>query len=89
MLDGTEHCHNKGIIHRDLKPENILIDKDFTLKIADFGLAAPIIGTDGEGNLNTKTGTIPFMAPEIYSGKYDGTPVDIFALGVILIVIHT
>jgi serine/threonine-protein kinase CHEK2 len=36
--------HDRGIVHRDIKPENILVvDKDLTVKLADFGLAK-IIG---------------------------------------------
>lgn len=39
MLSGLEFLHRKGICHRDLKPENLLLDKDFKLKIADFGFS--------------------------------------------------
>ena len=36
----------------------------FELKIADFGFAAPIEGKDGQGNLNTRIGTLNYMSPE-------------------------
>ena len=47
----------KGVANRDLKPENILLDKDFNLKIADFGLAGLIEGHDGSGLLHTVLGS--------------------------------
>lgn len=34
---GLVYIHSRGIIHRDLKPMNILIDKDYEVKICDFG----------------------------------------------------
>jgi len=41
-MDGLKNVHDKGLAHRDLKPENILLDHEYTLKIADFGFAAPL-----------------------------------------------
>ena len=39
LLNGIAYCHSKRIIHRDLKPQNILLNDNYSLKIADFGLA--------------------------------------------------
>ena len=36
--------HTRGIAHRDIKCENIFLSDDFSIKIADFGYAAPIMG---------------------------------------------
>ena len=49
-----------------MKIENILLDHDGTLKIADFGLAGPTMGRDGDGYLETKCDTLLYMAPEIH-----------------------
>ena len=42
LLLGTLFCHQRRVLHRDLKPQNLLIDKQGTLKLADFGLARAI-----------------------------------------------
>lgn len=37
LLLAVMYLHEKGVYHRDIKPENCLIDKDFNLKLTDFG----------------------------------------------------
>ncbi len=39
LFHGIDFLHSHSIVHRDLKPQNILVNRDQTLKIADFGLA--------------------------------------------------
>jgi serine/threonine protein kinase len=40
----VKFVHDKGIAHRDLKLENCFLDKNVTMKLADFGLAKLFAG---------------------------------------------
>ena len=87
LLDGIEADHSKGITQRDLKPEDLLFDKNFKLKITNFGYFKYLRFGDGSGILKTHLGTEFYMAPEIH--EYKNTMaliVDLFATGTILLI---
>ncbi|MGZ3453919.1 MAG: SUMF1/EgtB/PvdO family nonheme iron enzyme [Polyangiales bacterium] len=63
-----EQAHAKGIVHRDLKPENLFVatsrarDRQFTVKILDFGIAKLVADRQGKGT--QALGTPLYMPPE-------------------------
>jgi tetratricopeptide (TPR) repeat protein/predicted Ser/Thr protein kinase len=79
----VDHAHCQGVVHRDLKAGNILVRTDGRVLLTDFGLAKL---SDGEDLTVTGgiMGTPQYMAPEQVRGRGFGTPVDVWALGVLL-----
>ncbi|KAB2014843.1 hypothetical protein ES319_D09G255500v1 [Gossypium barbadense] len=61
-MNYLHHC-NPPIIHRDLKSSNLLVDKNWIVKVGDFGLSR----LKHKTYLTTKTGkgTPQWMAPEV------------------------
>uniref|UniRef100_A0A3Q1I242 Cyclin-dependent kinase-like 2 n=1 Tax=Acanthochromis polyacanthus TaxID=80966 RepID=A0A3Q1I242_9TELE len=86
ILRATAFCHQQNIIHRDIKPENILISQGGVVKLCDFGFARTM-ASPSEGAVYTDyVATRWYRAPELLVGdiKY-GKPVDVWALGCLLI----
>lgn len=82
IIAGLSYCHRFHICHRDLKPENILMDKDYNVKIVDFGMA---VLQPRNMPLNTSCGSPHYASPEVIRAEmYRGDRADIWSCGVIL-----
>ena len=81
VLRALIYLHRRGIVHRDLKPENVLVTTDGTARVLDFGLALETDQvTDDESEL--LVGTLPYMAPELFSEALPSVQSDLYAVGV-------
>ncbi|CAO2837439.1 unnamed protein product [Amaranthus hypochondriacus] len=78
-----EHC-KQNVIHFDIKPQNILLDKDFNIKISDFGLAK-MVDRDQSHVLTIIRGTPGYIAPELISGHAISVKVDVYSFGVVVL----
>ena len=87
-LDGAKGCHflhthEPCIVHRDLKSPNLLVDKHWTLKVGDFGLArtkSHFYVSMGAGGV----GTPEWTAPEVLKDEPFNEKADVYSFGVIL-----
>lgn len=76
------HCLKPPIVHWDLKTPNLLVDRNWTVKVCDFGLSRFKANTF----LSSKSvaGTPEWMAPEFLRGEPSNEKSDVYSFGVIL-----
>jgi len=91
FVDAVSYCHGHCVAHRDLKLDNTLLDASDppVLKLCDFGFAKT---WTEDANMYTHIGTPVYMSPELINSSrgaergYDGALADVWASGVLLIV---
>lgn len=72
----------KKIAHRDLKAENILLDKNYNIRVVDFGFSK--LHDSVLQNMSTLCGSPGYIAPEILLNQPYGFEIDVWAIGIIL-----
>ncbi|RZC74184.1 hypothetical protein C5167_049662 [Papaver somniferum] len=87
IAEGLAYLHEESrlkIVHRDIKATDVLLDKYFTARISDFGLAK----LDVEENTHISTrvaGTLGYMAPEYATSGHLTYKADIYSFGVVVL----
>ncbi|XP_047329624.1 serine/threonine-protein kinase CTR1-like [Impatiens glandulifera] len=76
------HCLKPPIVHWDLKSPNLLVDKNWSIKVCDFGLSRFKPNTFVSSK--SFAGTPEWMAPEFLRGERSNEKSDVYSFGVIL-----
>jgi serine/threonine protein kinase len=83
LVSALEYLHEeRKVAHRDLKAENVLLDRNFNIRLIDFGISNCF--TSEDATLQTACGSPAYCAPEIICGQPYTKSVDIWSSGVLL-----
>ena len=78
LADALAALHEKGFLHGDVKPSNIGFTSEGSPKLLDFGLAHAVDDAAMMG------GTLPYLSPEVLSGRPAEEADDVWSLSVVL-----
>lgn len=81
LADSLKYLHSKGCVFRDLKPANVGFDQHGTLKLFDFGLVCELKPRE---RMVGRTGTILYMAPEVYKREPYNAKADIYSFSILM-----
>lgn len=82
---GVAALHAQGIIHRDIKPSNVMVGPGDQLRIVDLGVAMLAESQPRDAII----GTPFYMAPELFSGRFNSVAADIYSLGLVFFELFT
>ncbi|KAH0827618.1 kinase-like domain-containing protein [Lanmaoa asiatica] len=85
VVEAVFYLDSHGICHRDIKDENLVIDKNFKVKLIDFGSATMVDPAQARPFYNLFFGTTAYAASEVLLKQpYQAPPVEIWTLGVLM-----
>ncbi|KAF8021309.1 hypothetical protein BT93_G1673 [Corymbia citriodora subsp. variegata] len=78
------YLHACDTIHRDVKTNNILLDKNFSVKVADFGLSR-LFPNDASHVSTAPQGTLGYVDPDYHQCYQLTEKSDVYSFGVVLV----
>lgn len=83
IAKALRHAHERDLVHCDIKPQNILVDRDYTPKVTDFGIARAISSSTITADKDI-VGSVYYLSPEQAGNGRVTSKSDLYSLGVVM-----